>query len=94
MPDGMDGSPSPFIPPGQGADTGSMTRRPAWILWTSAIALMLTLVLTWGVGEMHYRNCVHSVEIGYGQAPTNPLDDVLRESGRDKALADCSRLPF
>jgi hypothetical protein len=73
-----------------------MAKRPATTL--IVIACVMTLVLTWGVGELHYRNCTQAVEITYGKAPSADVASRkivrLMHADRYKALDDCSRLPF
>lgn len=81
-----------------------MVKRPAAVSIAIVIAFVMTLVLTWGVGELHYRNCTQDVEIRYGKAANGdgaPVSYALereinriKSPGRYKDLDACSRLPF
>lgn len=56
------------------------------------VGCVLTVVLAWGVGELHYRNCLKAVEVAYS-GPSDILE-LLPGGGRGDAVQDCSRLPF
>jgi hypothetical protein len=75
-----------------------MAVRPTTIQIAIALACVITLLLAWGVGEAHYANCTHSVEIIYGKAAADDgrNAEVTRivSPARYEALKGCSRLPF
>ena len=66
-----------------------------------ATAAVLMLCLLWGAGESHYRSCVMAAEARFPGVPVSAL--TTRETGplklsfveeRQRAVADCDRLPF
>lgn len=61
-----------------------------------ALAVITVALLAWGVGELHYRNCIE-------RAAAIPIPEAEKDPGRDPGgaagdvnhiLNECSRLPW
>lgn len=67
------------------------------------LALLAAASLAWIGGEMHYRNCLQSVElrypVSYQSGPENQYADprahfaFYKKAQRDQAISSCSRWP-
>ena len=64
----------------------------------ASVAVIALCLLAWIGGELHYRNCLQSVELRYPVASSEgnglgggwPPDGQAR---RDRAISSCSRWP-
>jgi hypothetical protein len=77
--------------------------RSAGIASVVLAVLAGLLIGGWIGGELHYRNCLQSVElrhpVAYQPGPSNPYSDprahfaFYEKAQRDRALSGCSRWP-